>query len=306
MKQFKHIAVLQNATRPPSFALTRAARLAKKNAATLCVYDIVDRPSQFMRAVLGGVDNLLQEVTASRDKQLKDLIKPFQNEVPCSTEVLRGRPLPQILRAVSKGNCDLLVKDAKSNTSDLFFGSLDMRLLRYCPVPLWLTKADGLQQPTRILAAVDPTAGDHTLNHEIIRLASALAKRDTAELHVVAVWRAPSDMLSNEEEYRVRYDAFKNDVERAASVALQGILSRSETAIPEYRVHFRSGVENDQIVDVVDSFRPDVLVMGTLARTGIAGILIGNTAEKVLRRVACSVLTLKPDGFQSPVIDCSV
>ena len=109
---------------------------------------------------------------------------------------------------------------------------------------------------------MDQTAGNHTLNHETIRLASALAKRDSAELHVVAVWHAPLDMLSNEEEYRERYDAYKGDVERAASNALKGILSRSETTLPEYRVHFRSGVENDEIVDVVDSFGPDVLVMG--------------------------------------------
>ena len=43
--------------------------------------------------------------------------------------------------------------------------------------------------------------------------------------------------------------------------------------------------------------------MGTLARTGIEGYLIGNTAETVLQRVECSVLTTKPDGFVSPVCE---
>jgi len=41
--------------------------------------------------------------------------------------------------------------------------------------------------------------------------------------------------------------------------------------------------------------------MGTLSRTGISGLLIGNTAEKVLRQVDCSVLIVKPDGFITPV-----
>jgi nucleotide-binding universal stress UspA family protein len=45
----------------------------------------------------------------------------------------------------------------------------------------------------------------------------------------------------------------------------------------------------------------DVLVMGTVARGGIPGMLIGNTAERVLRKLPCSVLTVKPDGFESPV-----
>jgi universal stress protein E len=44
------------------------------------------------------------------------------------------------------------------------------------------------------------------------------------------------------------------------------------------------------------------LVMGTMSRGGIPGLLIGNTAEKVLYRANCSVLTLKPDGFKSPVL----
>ena len=45
----------------------------------------------------------------------------------------------------------------------------------------------------------------------------------------------------------------------------------------------------------------DLIVMGTIARTGIPGLFIGNTAESILQRVDCSVLAVKPDGFVSPV-----
>jgi len=41
--------------------------------------------------------------------------------------------------------------------------------------------------------------------------------------------------------------------------------------------------------------------MGTVCRTGIPGYFIGNTAESILSEVSCSVLTLKPEGFISPV-----
>jgi len=43
------------------------------------------------------------------------------------------------------------------------------------------------------------------------------------------------------------------------------------------------------------------LVMGTLARTGITGLFIGNTAETILNHITCSVLTVKAKGFVSPV-----
>lgn len=41
--------------------------------------------------------------------------------------------------------------------------------------------------------------------------------------------------------------------------------------------------------------------MGTMNRTGVAGALVGNTAEKTLRQVACSALAVKPDGFVTSV-----
>ncbi len=47
--------------------------------------------------------------------------------------------------------------------------------------------------------------------------------------------------------------------------------------------------------------RIELIVMGTASLTGIAGFFIGNTAEKVLREVDCSVLTIKPEGFVTPV-----
>ncbi|MCP4410554.1 MAG: universal stress protein [Gammaproteobacteria bacterium] len=44
-----------------------------------------------------------------------------------------------------------------------------------------------------------------------------------------------------------------------------------------------------------------LIVMGTVARTGLPGFIIGNTAESVLNQVGCSVLTVKPQGFETPV-----
>ncbi len=45
----------------------------------------------------------------------------------------------------------------------------------------------------------------------------------------------------------------------------------------------------------------DLIVMGTIARTGMAGALMGNTAEQVLDQAECAVLTIKPNEFISPV-----
>jgi nucleotide-binding universal stress UspA family protein len=41
--------------------------------------------------------------------------------------------------------------------------------------------------------------------------------------------------------------------------------------------------------------------MGTLGRSGIPGLFIGNTAEEVLQNTRSSILAVKPPGFVSPV-----
>jgi nucleotide-binding universal stress UspA family protein len=45
----------------------------------------------------------------------------------------------------------------------------------------------------------------------------------------------------------------------------------------------------------------DLVVMGTVARTGIPGLIMGNTAEAILEQLDCSVLAIKPPGFVTPV-----
>jgi nucleotide-binding universal stress UspA family protein len=66
-------------------------------------------------------------------------------------------------------------------------------------------------------------------------------------------------------------------------------------------VHLVEGSADRVVLDLVRDQGIDLLVMGSLGRTGIAGLFIGNTAEEVLNQVDCSVLTVKPEGFASPV-----
>jgi universal stress protein E len=46
----------------------------------------------------------------------------------------------------------------------------------------------------------------------------------------------------------------------------------------------------------------DLLVMGSVARSGLPGLLVGNTAERIVNQVDCSVLVVKPDGWKTPVL----
>jgi nucleotide-binding universal stress UspA family protein len=52
---------------------------------------------------------------------------------------------------------------------------------------------------------------------------------------------------------------------------------------------------------VASNQQVNLIVMGTICRTGLPGLFIGSTAENVLQQVDCSVLTAQPGGFVSPV-----
>ncbi len=44
-----------------------------------------------------------------------------------------------------------------------------------------------------------------------------------------------------------------------------------------------------------------LVIMGTVCRTGIPGLIVGNTAETVMNKVDCSILAIKPQKFVSNV-----
>jgi len=69
----------------------------------------------------------------------------------------------------------------------------------------------------------------------------------------------------------------------------------------KHQVHLLKGKASGLIPELVKKRRINLIVMGTVCRTGIPGFFIGNTAEKVLHRVNCSVLAIKPEGFVTPV-----
>jgi nucleotide-binding universal stress UspA family protein len=71
---------------------------------------------------------------------------------------------------------------------------------------------------------------------------------------------------------------------------------RSERAI-----HMVSGAPSVVLPRLVNQFDIGLIVMGTVGRTGLRGLIMGNTAETILRSVRCSVLAVKPEGFVTPV-----
>jgi nucleotide-binding universal stress UspA family protein len=238
------------------------------------------------------------------EPEQKDCLNALVDEIDIpsenvQTKVLEGRPIDVLVNESVAGQHDLILKDADCEADNLFFGSLDLRLLRLAPSAVWIADANVPAKTRRILAAIDPQVrGDEMqMNERIVRLASVLARQDDAELYIVSAWYTPSASFEHKGEEFKRYTQAKSHVQRRAWENVEHVVNTSLLRIPSYQVLFEEGLPSETISQAVLEVQPDLLVMGSVARRGIPGLWIGNTAEEVSRQVECSMLTIKPKDF---------
>ncbi len=306
MKRFKNILLLYECDRA---TLDRAATLAKNNRAQLTIVQVVkDMPEQWRRMSQGGSAVDLHALAIKEyQSRLKKFVAPLkQDGVRASTKVLVGTPFLAIIREVIANKWDLVMMTAegKGGLKERLFGSTSLHLMRKCPCPVWVMKPTRRKRFPRILAAVDHDPTDkasESLNATILQLASSLAAQDKAELHVVHAWTLAYESLMRGRggfaESEIRSYA-KNEAKQHRR-ALDALLAKHTDGTAT--VHLIEGDADVVIPKFTKTQDVDLLVMGTVCRIGIPGFFIGNTAETILDEVDCSVLTVKPEAFVSPV-----
>lgn len=98
-----------------------------------------------------------------------------------------------------------------------------------------------------------------------------------------------------------RVDQLVREEEEKQRLMLNASLARNGIEQENIQVYFSKGEAKKLIPEIASMMAADLLIMGTVGRSGIPGFFIGNTAEAVLRQVDCSVLAIKPEDFLTPV-----
>jgi len=311
MKRFKNILLVSDRGTIGQAALERAVSLAKTNGARLTVAEVIEELPRDMRMfiTLTPPEDLEELAVREHRDHLDGVVEPIrQQDVQVAVEVMTGTPFIQIIRRVLSEEHDLVLMTAEgeSGLRDRLFGSTSLHLMRKCPCPVWVMKPTGDGRFARIIAAVDVDAADETrtsLNTTIMELAASLAELEQCELHVVHAWTTwPQHFLRD----RVRMppaevDRLAQQVLALRKKQLDDLVDAYFSDASRHHVHFLIGEARTAIPELVAAKGADLVVMGTVCRTGLAGFFIGNTAEEVLQKVDCSVLVVKPGGFVSPV-----
>ena len=314
MQRFKNILLVFAPEARNVALLERAVTLAKRNQAQLTVVRVIDSKPQDV--------HLMTEVTPARNvhqlaveagrEQLEKFIAPIrQDRLRVGATVLVGTPFLEIIRAVLREEYDLVMMTAEGGggLKTWMFGRTSLHLIRKCPCPVWVVKPTARERFARVLAAVDtdPDSMDEekdALNTSIMGLATSLAQLEGCELHIVHVWRMFGEQLLRSPRARVspdQVDEWVREDREKHRRQLEVLLAEYALEKPNLQVHLVKGKPGSLISELARKEQIDLIVMGMVCRTGVAGFFIGNTAEKTLQQVDCSVLTVKPDGFVSPV-----
>lgn len=310
MKNFKNILVMVkgNADLSNDPAISRGAALAQKSNGRLTLMDILDAPEVMVREYKNSISvaELTDLFVQKRHEELEKaamLLK--QKNIDVVIKVMAGRSFIETIRQIIQGKHDLLIKVANQHEGS--FDSDDFHLMRKCPQPVWLLKPEQEEVCQRVVAAIDLNLEHHdegkALNTLIMDLATELAHWQNSDLHIVSCWSLYGESalrnsifskISDEKiaEMLVEEEAFNQ-------TCLNNLTARYSDS--QFTTHLIKGSAKECIPDFVSQNNIDVVVMGTVARTGIPGLLIGNTAETILQLIDSSVITVKPAGFESPI-----
>ena len=284
-------------------ALEQAVFLAARCKSTLKIVDVLPWVPAGVRHFL--TRDLEDEIVDHRSQRLKGIAATVQ-DVAVTTELLRGRPGTALVQEVLRAGHDLLVRahgrDAEAGPRP--FGAVDMELLRHCPCPVWLVGRQIPHDPWRILAAVhaNPEEADQQeLNEAIVNWALTLREFRQGQVTILQAWALYGASLLRSRMPPAKYAELVEAARRTEHEALVQCLEPFQERLPGVAVELVPGEPEEAIVRFVESHGIDVVVMGTVARTGIAGLVMGNTAERVLQRLRGSVFAIKPPKFQTPV-----
>ncbi len=249
------------------------------------------------RMIAGVTRSHLHLLICDKQQQYLDYLQDTARELTedgysVSTELAWDDSYHQtIINVQQRQNCGLVIKQhfPENPLKRALLTPDDWKLLRLCPCPVLIAKTNRPWLEGNILAAVDVgnSGAEHRQLHaSLIENSYAVAAIAKAQLHVFTAHPAP--MLSAadptfqlketiEARYRQQCEEFVKEFE-----------------LNDEQMHIKEGPADVLIPRMAKELDAVVTIIGTVARTGLSGALIGNTAEVVLDAVESDVVVVKP------------
>lgn len=313
MDMYQNILVVIDPTTDEQKALKRAIDLASRiSTATpdqqikiTAFFSIFDFSYEMTTILSSGERNTMRQMVISEKQQwLDDIISITDSPIKITSKVVwHNRPFEAIIEQVIKHKYDLVVKGTHQHDKfkSVVFTPTDWHILRKCPCPVLLVKEHEWPQQGNILAAVNVGSdeAEHlSLNEAITKQAKNIAQLITANVHLVNSFPGTPVNIAIEIP---EFDA--SEYNSAMQAHHKEAMNKHANSfdIPLSNTYVEEGLPEAVIEQAALKIDAELVILGTIGRTGISAALIGNTAEHVIDQLDCDVLALKPDGYISPL-----
>ena len=304
--------------------LKAAAAYAEASGGRVALLAVAEPPAELDRiARAAGVarQEIEKRLLADARARAEAIVRRAAPDLDAEIDICIGKPFLEIVRCAMARNIDIVIKTAEALSAGPqgLFASTDQHLLRKCPATVWLRKRGETSTPKTVLAAVDvdeATAVEPEtlagLNRRILETSVRVAAGRDAVIYLLHAWDAPGEGL-------VRLWANAPDGDRAAADYVSDVQSTHRRALDEIAARARKWAASEGIKGIkiqsrlerggarqvipaqARALKADIVVMGAIARTGVPGFIIGNTAEDILNSIDCSVAAVKPPNYVSPL-----
>ncbi len=290
MKRFKKLGIVLDLEKNNFLSIEHALDTARQNEAEIFVL-------------------CLSSVNVPKSK-----LKAFLDEkisLPYEFVLLTGKPVLEITQYASKQNIDLLILEptVPHGLEKIFFGSLALSLVRKAHCPVWLIKKPLKKAYDRILITVDVNTHvenhDSHLNDKLVEIGTCFATRMNSECHLLTAWHLAGEKTLSGPFIHTgpdKIEELKISEKMKIAKGFEDLQQRHKDKLKDVQKHLIEGEPAIAISEFVKKHRIDMIIMGTIARTGIQGFVIGNTAETVMNQNDCSFMAIKPDDFVSPLL----
>ena len=293
-------------------ALAQAAYFAAQGDGELTVAHVFDDPRRTAALVVNSPawGATSPELVDYERQSRRDADERFQawiaahptDGVRVRRETLVGKPFVEIIHAVQRDGYDLVVVGTRGHSllKRMLVGSTATKLARKCPCPVLIARPRDIRQLRHVLVPVDFS----DVSGKLLALAGSLAHAAGATLDLLHVYD-----MSDLKDAPLLSDSARSDFARYRRQVREDALERMQRLAGSGGKHttvnmtfnVAPGLAWQAIQRSARRLESDLIVMGSVGRGGLPGLLIGNTAEKILHTTNLPLLVVKPEGFVSPV-----
>lgn len=243
--------------------------------------DLEDRAYEMIRQTL---------LKISPDKSISDMV----NQI----EVKTGIPIELLTEKIKEVNAELVILGVHGSSSEgKEIGAFATKCIRKLPAEVMIVDEAAGKAFKQITVCIDV----HHDSSKIIEDAIHFAYRDMARLDFLHIYCGPwntASYLYPSTDFPVNYiEEYRTSLQHRFDELLRPYTKDLKNL--QFNSHLIESLNHGEgIIRFIQENKSDLVVLGTHGKSGLLGFVLGSTAERVLKSASCSILTIKPEGFE--------